>query len=132
MSTPRWFYAQDDNRLGPVAVEQIAQLVMKGEIPRDALVWRHGLTDWTEATRIPEIASLLPPPLPPPGKGAKAVPEAAAPAPTPEATRRDAIRAKLEANPRRYAQVAEDLRKEGDYEDAIWVCREGLEKFTYP
>ena len=25
MSTPRWFYAQDDNRLGPVAVEQIAQ-----------------------------------------------------------------------------------------------------------
>jgi hypothetical protein len=130
MSTPRWFYAQDDNRLGPVPVEQIAQLVMKGEIARDALVWRHGLTDWTEAGRIPEIASLLPPPLPP-GKAAKA-PEPVPPPPSPEELRRDEIRGRLEANPRRYAQVADDLRKEGDLANAIWVCREGLEKFAYP
>ena len=131
MSTPRWFYAQDDNRLGPVAVEQIAQLVMKGEIARDALVWRHGLTDWTEAARIPEIASLLPPPLPPPGGKAAKV-DAPAATPDPEASHRDEIRARLEANPKRYAQIAEDLRKESDFENALWVCREGLEKGAYP
>jgi hypothetical protein len=131
MSTPRWFYAQDDNRLGPVPVEQIAQLVMKGELGRDALVWRHGLTDWTEAGRIPEIASLLPPPLPAGGKSARAV-ETAVAAVSEADARRDEIRGRLEGNPRRYAQVAEDLRKEGDHENAIWVCREGLERYAYP
>jgi hypothetical protein len=130
MSTPRWFYAQDDNRLGPVAVEQIAQLVMKGEIPRDALVWRHGLTDWTEAGRVPEIASLLPPPLPPGGKTSRV--EAPPAADSQADAHREEIRGRLEGNPRRYAQVAEDLRKEGDLENAIWVCREGLERYAYP
>ena len=136
MSTPRWFYAQDDNRLGPVAVEQIAQLVMKGDIARDALVWRHGLTDWTEASRVPEIASLLPPPLPPPGgKATRAAAEAESkPAPSDGEARFDEIRKQLEAdaNPRRYAQVAEDLRKEGDFPNSIRVCREGLDRYAYP
>ena len=63
-NTPRWFYVENENRLGPVAVEQIAHLILNGGLPRTALVWRHGLPDWTEAGRIPEIASLLPPPLP--------------------------------------------------------------------
>ena len=141
MSTPRWFYAENETRLGPVPVEQIAHLIMNGGLLRSALVWRHGLTDWTEAGRVPEIASLLPPPLPA-GKPAR-------PSPPPEATsaaveappatdenkaRFDELRKKLEsdANPRRYAQVAEDLRKEGEYAEAIRVCREGLERHAYP
>src|SRR6186713_1278488 len=77
MSTPRWFYAENENRLGPVAIEQIAHLIMNGGLQRTALVWRHGLTDWTEAGRVPEIASLLPPPLPSP----KAARPASEPAP---------------------------------------------------
>src|SRR5687768_3484927 len=74
-STPRWFYVENENRLGPVPVEQIAHLIMNGGLGRTALVWRHGLPDWTEAGRIPEIASLLPPPLP----AAKAARPAGAP-----------------------------------------------------
>lgn len=139
-STPRWFYAENENRLGPVPVEQIAHLIMSGGLTRTALVWRHGLSDWTEAGRIPEIASLLPPPLPaggkparpspPPEAGPKSEPSAAAAEPD----RFEEIRRKLEAeaNPRKYAQVAEDLRKEGEYGEAIRICREGLERYAYP
>ena len=39
MSTPRWFYAENDTRLGPVPVEQIAHLIMSGGLARAALVW---------------------------------------------------------------------------------------------
>jgi tetratricopeptide (TPR) repeat protein len=139
MSTPRWFYAENENRLGPVAIEQIAHLIMNGGLQRSALVWRHGLTDWTEAGRVPEIASLLPPPLPA-GKAARPGPETAPPpvevvaSVDPDAARFDELRRKLEteANPRRYAQVAEDLRKEGEYAEAIRICREGLERHAYP
>ena len=136
-NTPRWFYVENENRLGPVVVEQIAHLIMNGGLSRTALVWRHGLSDWTEAGRIPEIASLLPPPLPP-GKTARAPqpPEAPSPKVEPAAASEEAsprieeLRRKLEAdaNPRRYAQVAEDLRKEGEFAEAIRVCREGLER----
>ena len=54
-STPRWFYVENENRLGPVPVEQIAHLILSGGLLRTALVWRHGLPDWTEAGRIAEI-----------------------------------------------------------------------------
>src|SRR5687768_8378464 len=103
MSTPRWFYAENENRLGPVPVEQIAHLIMNGGLERGALVWRHGLPDWTEAGRVPEIASLLPPPLPP-GKAAKpastadpvAVKNDPAPAAEEPASRFDELRRKLQ------------------------------------
>ena len=136
-NTPRWFYVENENRLGPVPVEQIAHLILNGGLLRTALVWRHGLPDWTEAGRIPEIASLLPPPLPA-GKTARPLPVPEVVEPEPAAEEPDAriqeLRRKLEAdaNPRRYAQVAEDLRKEGEYGEAIRVCREGLERYAYP
>jgi hypothetical protein len=137
-NTPRWFYVENENRVGPVTVEQVAHQVMNGGLTRTALVWRHGLPDWTEAGRIPEIAALLPPPLPP-GKSKVAPPheppasKAEPPEPAPDA-RYDELRRKLEAepSPRKYAQVAEDLRKEGDFVEAIRICREGLEKWDHP
>jgi hypothetical protein len=48
--------------------------------------------------------------------------------------RYEELRRKLEAEPnaRKYAQVAEDLRKEGDFVEAIRICREGLEKWAHP
>ena len=140
-NTPRWFYVENENRLGPVPVEQIAHLILNGGLLRTALVWRHGLADWTEAGRIAEIASLLPPPLPagkpvrPPSAPEVVSPRAEVPPAAEEPDARiEELRRKLEAdaNPRRYAQVAEDLRKEGEYGEAIRVCREGLERYAYP
>ena len=65
MSTSGWFYVQDDKRQGPVEVQQIVHLVMTAVLSPAALVWHHGLAEWTEADRVPQIAALLPPPIPP-------------------------------------------------------------------
>src|SRR5207244_13624915 len=56
---------QGDNRLGRGCVEHIVHLVVTTALPPSALVWRQGLREWTEADHVPEIAALLPPPLPP-------------------------------------------------------------------
>ena len=82
MSTPQWFYAENENRLGPVPLERIADLILSGGLERGALVWRHGMPDWKEAGGVPEIASLLPPPLPA-GKAAGTPTAAPAAAPQP-------------------------------------------------
>ena len=65
MSAAGWFYVQDDKRLGPVDVDHIVHLVVTAALAPSALVWHHGLAEWTEANRVPELAALLPPPLPP-------------------------------------------------------------------
>jgi len=47
----------------------------------------------------------------------------------------DELRKRLEKEPgsRLFAQLAEELRKDGDLEEAVRICREGLEKHTnYP
>jgi tetratricopeptide (TPR) repeat protein len=144
MAAAGWFYVQDDKRMGPVGVEQIVHLVVTTALPPTALVWRQGLAEWTEAERVPEIAALLPPPLPP-GK-ARSEPASLPPrpsfdkaadhAPPPAASPRiEELRHKLEkdANPRLFAQLAEELRKAGDFGEAIRVCREGVERSpAYP
>ncbi len=170
MSAAGWFYVQDDKRLGPVGVEHIVHLVMTTALPPSALVWRQGLPEWTEAERVPEIAALLPPPLPPgkqpspveheppplPKKGPAPSPAGAAPpastvdtgpipapaAPEPGVVVAGAANPKIEElrerlekapNPRLYGQLAEELRKAGDFAGAVRVCRDGFEHgASYP
>jgi hypothetical protein len=148
MSAAGWFYVQDDKRLGPVDVDHIVHLVVTAALAPSALVWHHGLAEWTEANRVPELMSLLPPPLPPgkkpgpleppplparpaPEKHAEPAPAAAAPAnPKLEELRR---RLEKEPSPRAYGQLAEELRKAGEHAEAIRICREGVEKSpAYP
>src|SRR5713101_2684813 len=153
MSTPGWFYVQDDKRQGPVDVQHIVHLVVTAVLSPAALVWHQSLAEWTEAERVPQIAALLPPPIPP-GKPGPAVeppplpppprprsekPAEAAPAPSPAPPsgnpKIDELRHRLEKepNPRLFAQLAEELRKAGDHAEAIRVCREGVERSpSYP
>ena len=156
MSTTRWFYVQDEKRMGPVDMEQIVRLVQTAALPPSTLVWHQGLSEWTEAERIPEIGSLLPPPLPggkpaptPPPPAVPAVPAkapaaakpSAVPPPSPAAapaaakSRVEEIRRRLEKEPnaRAYAQLVDELRKEKDLVEAIRVCREGIQRYpAYP
>jgi hypothetical protein len=80
MSGTRWFYVQDEKRMGPVDMEQIVRLVLTATLPPSTLVWHEGLTEWTEAERVPEIEALLPPPLP---AGEPRPPSPAEPPPVP-------------------------------------------------
>ena len=50
MSTPTlWYYHKDNRGFGPVEEADIRGLLEHDEIAADTLVWRDGLSDWTEA-----------------------------------------------------------------------------------
>ena len=70
MSTPTlWYYHKEDRGFGPVEEADIAGLFARNEVAADTLVWRDGLSNWTEA-RSTELSGFLsqvpPPPLPVP------------------------------------------------------------------
>ncbi|HEX3313921.1 MAG TPA: CAP domain-containing protein [Gemmataceae bacterium] len=46
MSGPRWFYAQDRQRKGPVTLAELANLVRRGELTREAMVLAEGEQKW--------------------------------------------------------------------------------------
>ena len=145
MAATLWFYVRDDKRQGPVDFEHLVTMLLAGQIPHNALVWHQGLREWSQADGIPEIAEQLPPPLPQAARPPKppaavettrssgdtgplsAVSTAAA---TAVPARVDELRKRLEKDPssRLFAQLAEELRKEGQLEEAIAVCRTGLQK----
>ncbi len=52
MASIEWFYAKDNKRLGPVSPAELRQLVLRGELKGDDLVWRYGMNDWTAARRV--------------------------------------------------------------------------------
>jgi uncharacterized protein DUF4388/uncharacterized protein DUF4339/tetratricopeptide repeat protein len=150
MAATLWFYVRDDKRQGPVDFEHLVTMLLAGQISHNALVWHQGLREWMEAERIQEIAEQLPPPLPQPAPALKpAAPEpprpAAEPPPAPTSppvsmppagsSRIEELRKRLEKEPgsRLFAQLAEELRKDGQLEEAIGVCRTGLQKHpNYP
>ncbi len=61
-----WYYASGGERQGPVSEEEFHDLVRRGVIAPDALVWTSGMTDWR---RLSEILPQLPPPVPRPAGG---------------------------------------------------------------
>lgn len=56
-----WYYATDGQRRGPVSDEEFGDLVRRGVIAPDSLVWTAGMADWR---RLAEVAPELPPPMP--------------------------------------------------------------------
>jgi len=136
----RWFYAQGDKRHGPVELDPLVELIVTGQLPPDTLVWRHGMSAWIPAAKVPEIDGHLPPPLPgavPAADVSPPSPQPAAPAPAPAAPAAPAdtpriaeLRRRLadEAHWRAFPQLVDELRKEKRLDDALQVCREGLRK----
>src|SRR5688500_14670870 len=144
-SAGRWFYAQGDQRLGPVELDALVELIVTGQLPAATLVWRHGLGEWMAAGKVPEIAGHLPPPLPgaapapapathapaAPQRAALAAPAAPAAPDAPADTPRIAdLRRRLsdEAQWRAFPQLVDELRKEKRLDEALQVCRDGLQK----
>jgi uncharacterized RDD family membrane protein YckC len=63
----QWYYAIDDQRLGPVSHEEFEQLVQSGKVTADSLIWRKGMDQWKTLgevqVRDPALFT-VPPPLP--------------------------------------------------------------------
>ncbi|MGE3106779.1 MAG: SPFH domain-containing protein [Phycisphaerales bacterium] len=67
-SPPRVFVAVNGQQAGPFDLDQLRQMAASGELRRDSLVWKDGMSAWTAAGSVPDIASVFaasPPPLPP-------------------------------------------------------------------
>ena len=63
----QFYYEQNGQRLGPILIEDIKHLQISGE----TLIWFEGLSEWTKAKEISDLADYLkkiPPPLPPRNK----------------------------------------------------------------
>jgi hypothetical protein len=85
MARERWFFAQGNQRRGPVPFNNLVESVLGQSEPRGVLIWRKGFADWTRAEDVPEVERRLAPFL-----ARKAAEEAAkrpAPAPEPPAPR---------------------------------------------
>jgi hypothetical protein len=57
----QWLYFLEGRRVGPVAREELIRLLLSGDVPITALVWRRGLAEWVPAAAVPDLASELPP-----------------------------------------------------------------------
>jgi membrane protease subunit (stomatin/prohibitin family) len=55
---------------GPFGMDQLVQMVRSGQLTGESMVWKQGMSAWTAAGTVQELASLfsqtVPPPLPPP------------------------------------------------------------------
>ena len=64
-----WFFANGADRVGPVSAAQLRGLVKTGTVQRGTLVWKTGMQEWVEASRIKGLflaeIELLPSELPP-------------------------------------------------------------------
>ncbi|HEX4796981.1 MAG TPA: GYF domain-containing protein [Humisphaera sp.] len=59
----QWFYAKAGQQFGPVAREQLGQLVASGQLSAGDLVWSEGMTDWKPAGQIPGLKPANPVPM---------------------------------------------------------------------
>jgi hypothetical protein len=72
-----WFYAENEKICGPMSLEELEKILSIVPDPYNLRVWKAGLSDWTVAGAVKEVASLIrtPPPLPktPDGKQASEI-----------------------------------------------------------
>ena len=61
-SSTLWYYHKDARGFGPVEEAEIRRLLKDSQIAADTLVWRDGLSDWTQAqnTELFSDAELAP------------------------------------------------------------------------
>lgn len=47
-----WYYAQNDEQLGPVTATALKQMAQQGRLRRDDLIWREGMQRWAPAHKV--------------------------------------------------------------------------------
>jgi hypothetical protein len=51
----KWYYVQDGNRHGPVAVEVIEQMMNQGDLKAEDFVWKKGFENWKKIKDVSEL-----------------------------------------------------------------------------
>jgi len=63
-----FFVAVSGQQTGPFDISALRQQVAAGELTGDTLIWQQGMTQWTAASQVVQLAGLFgqaPPPIPP-------------------------------------------------------------------
>ncbi|MEA2013565.1 MAG: SPFH domain-containing protein [Verrucomicrobiota bacterium] len=71
-SEPAYFVAVNGTQTGPFKVVEFKNKVNAGEFSKDSLVWKEGMSAWTKAGEVSDLAAVFnstPPPIPPPIPG---------------------------------------------------------------
>ncbi|MEM6639122.1 MAG: SPFH domain-containing protein [Pseudomonadota bacterium] len=66
-SEAKFYLAANGHQTGPFTKAEMRAKIEAGEVSRDSLMWTTGLSEWTDAGDLPDMASLFkdqPPPLP--------------------------------------------------------------------
>lgn len=61
-----WFYKKDDEKTGPVSIDELQGLLRGGKLSLWTLVWNQELSDWTPAGRLEELTLIRRPHKTPP------------------------------------------------------------------
>lgn len=56
MSDRRWFFASEGKQQGPCSDQQLRELIARGTVTADTLVWSEGMSAWQRAADIPGLA----------------------------------------------------------------------------
>ncbi len=69
MSNRSWFYASNGQQQGPYPEAQLRDLITRGTVGADTLVWTEGMSGWQRAGEIPGLVpgGSAPPSVPHPG-----------------------------------------------------------------
>jgi len=59
MADDSWYYAQNNQQLGPVTLEALRGMVASGQVGAADLVWTQGMSQWLPARSVPEVGSAL-------------------------------------------------------------------------
>jgi len=62
-----WWYAEKDNKIGPIEIEEIKRLLQVGRITKNTMIWREGMDVWMpfdQVEEFDELKAVVPPPLP--------------------------------------------------------------------
>jgi hypothetical protein len=57
MADRSWFYASDGQQLGPYPEAQLRDLIIRGTVRPDTLVWTEGMAGWQKAAEIPGLVA---------------------------------------------------------------------------
>ena len=57
MSDRSWFYASNGQQQGPYPEAQLRDLIARGTVRADTLVWSDGMAGWQKASEIPGLMS---------------------------------------------------------------------------
>ena len=58
---PGYYYSREGQRFGPVPGEQLKQLAAAGQLQPDDLIWKEGMANWIQASRVKGLFSTTAP-----------------------------------------------------------------------